>query len=240
MNATTDPHSTNASFVVTKVLVMHIIVKSAVCKRGIETGALELLIWVWRGKINITTRIGLGLIKDSCITFLLLCLIYLAKSFPKMSDLLSQVESILDDPSLPMVSLLSNLSSFLHYSLMDKNRLNWTGFYLVNDNATGLNLGPFQGRLACTKIPIGKGVVGDAMLLKKPILVNNVDEYKGHIRCDSRSKSEIVIPVIVNDQVVCVLDMDSEILSGFDESDLESMTNVCSVLSRNWNSSKMI
>ena len=146
------------------------------------------------------------------------------------SDFLEQVASLVDDQSLPLVSLLSNLSSLIYYSMFDKNKLNWAGFYISNFEQTAMFLGPFQGKLACTRILNGKGVVGTCMESRKPILVGNVDEFEGHIRCDVGSKSEICVPVIVDDTVAFVLDLDSQIVDGFSDQDLELLQDCCKIL----------
>ena len=144
-----------------------------------------------------------------------------------------ELEQIIDI-DLPLISILSNLSSFLHHKYIEKYNLNWTGFYISNSTNTMLYLGPFQGFVACTKIIKGRGVVGDCMLSGNVIIVDDVDTYDGHIRCDSRSRSEVVGGVVVDGKVVCVLDMDSSILSGFDDSVKGVVTLVCGMLSNVW------
>ncbi len=113
------------------------------------------------------------------------------------------------DPPLPLVSNLSNVSSIL-YSLKD---VNWAGFYLVGEEY--LYLGPFQGEVACTKIPFDKGVCGYAYSNKKTIIVDDVHKFKGHIACSSASKSEIVVPIFKHLKVVALIDIDSPIYSRF-------------------------
>lgn len=93
----------------------------------------------------------------------------------------------------------------------------WIGFYCVHHN--GLILGPFQGPNACTQIAFGKGVCGTAWKSKSTVLVNNVHEFPGHIACNSASNSEIVVPILVNQKVIAVLDADSEFYSHFDLED---------------------
>ncbi|WP_410221612.1 GAF domain-containing protein [Pedobacter sp.] len=93
----------------------------------------------------------------------------------------------------------------------------WVGFYLVKNEE--LVLGPFQGPVACTRIKKGKGVCGTSWQKKEIIIVPNVDEFPGHIACASASKSEIVLPLIKNDEVWGILDIDSEYLSHFDDVD---------------------
>lgn len=93
----------------------------------------------------------------------------------------------------------------------------WVGFYLVKNNQ--LVLGPFQGPIACTRINFGKGVCGMAWKLRKTIVVPDVDAFPGHIACSSASKSEIVVPAVKNQEVALVLDVDSDKLNDFDETD---------------------
>lgn len=105
----------------------------------------------------------------------------------------------------------------------------WVGFYLVK--ADELVLGPFQGPIACTRIKKGRGVCGAAWENKQTLLVPNVDEFPGHIACSSDSKSEIVIPLIKNDVVFAILDVDSNQLNDFDEVDEKYLTKLCTWLS---------
>jgi L-methionine (R)-S-oxide reductase len=107
---------------------------------------------------------------------------------------------------------ISNASAII-YAIMDK--LNWSGFYLMRNGE--LVLGPFQGRPACNRIQIGKGVCGTAVSTKEVQRIANVHEFPGHIACDSASNSEIVIPLIKNEKVYGVLDIDSPILNRFTE-----------------------
>ena len=111
----------------------------------------------------------------------------------------------------------ANLSALVFLMLPD---LNWAGFYLVRGNE--LILGPFQGKPACVRIPVWpepRGVCGAAAFERKTQLVANVHEFPGHIACDSASNSEIVVPLIVNEKVIGVLDIDSPQLDRFDAED---------------------
>ena len=101
----------------------------------------------------------------------------------------------------------------------------WVGFYLVDKNDT-LVLGPFQGPIACTRINKGKGVCGKAWELQQTIVVPDVEAFPGHIACSALSKSEIVVPLIKDNQVVGVLDIDSDQLNMFDEEDNEALTKL--------------
>lgn len=104
----------------------------------------------------------------------------------------------------------------------------WVGFYwVINDE---LVLGPFQGPIACTRIKKGKGVCGSAWEKAETILVDNVDEFPGHIACSSLSKSEIVVPLIQNNEVIGVLDVDHDELNTFDEIDSKYLNKICSWL----------
>ncbi len=132
------------------------------------------------------------------------------------------VESVIDK-DMPLISNLSNVTAVLN----KLENINWAGFYLVKDNT--LYLGPFQGDVACYKIPYGKGVCGEAFKQKKTLIVDDVNLFKGHIACSSLSKSEIVTPIIKDDKVVGVIDIDAPIYSRFNEEikeDLEKIANI--------------
>lgn len=134
--------------------------------------------------------------------------------------LISQVESIID-PTLPLITNLCNISAFLNEVLED---INWVGFYLLKEQT--LLLGPFQGKVACTKIALGKGVCGTAAKEARTQLVEDVHQFPGHIACDSASNSEIVLPIKVDKKVIGVLDIDSPIISRFDEQDKEGLEKI--------------
>jgi len=119
----------------------------------------------------------------------------------------------------------SNTSALINFYLKD---INWVGFYLVKGDH--LILGPFQGIPACTKITIDQGVCGTAASSLKTQIVNNVDEFPGHIACDSASKSEIVIPIIINEKLIGVLDIDSPSLNRFDKIDAMNLEIVINQL----------
>ena len=129
-----------------------------------------------------------------------------------METLIKQLKAIID-PELPLISNLSNAAALLN--TMDN--INWCGFYL-NDGEK-LILGPFQGEVACTVIPYGKGVCGTAFETKSTIIVEDVNEFKGHIACSSVSKSEIVVPIIVNNIVKAVIDIDAPVFNRFNQKD---------------------
>jgi L-methionine (R)-S-oxide reductase len=104
----------------------------------------------------------------------------------------------------------------------------WVGFYLVSENQ--LVLGPFQGPIACTRISIGKGVCGTSWEQKTAILVSDVEQFPGHIACSSLSKSEVVIPLMKENEVIGVLDVDSDQLNDFDEVDVKYLSELCTWL----------
>ena len=107
-------------------------------------------------------------------------------------NILSMIDSIID-PSLPLISNLSNLSKIIYDCFINTN---WAGFYLYDKENNYLYLGPYQGNLACSKIEYGKGVCGTSLKEKKTIIVDDVDKYENHIACSSFTKSEIVTPII--------------------------------------------
>lgn len=143
------------------------------------------------------------------------------------SILTDQLISLID-PELPFISNLSNLLACLHNELPS---LNWTGIYYYSNSSETLYLGPFQGKPACTIIPLGKGVVGTCAQKKKSIIVQNVHTFPGHIACDSASKSEFTAPIFKNDKLYAVLDIDSDIYSRFTEQDIQFLKKTASLLS---------
>ena len=140
-----------------------------------------------------------------------------------MKVILSQLASIIDE-NLPLVTNLSSATAVLN----QLENINWCGFYLA-DNET-LYLGPFQGEVACTVIPFSKGVCGYAARNKETIIVSDVNKFPGHIACSSLSKSEIVVPIIVNDQVKAVIDIDAPIVDRFHQKEKEMLEEVAKLL----------
>ena len=127
-------------------------------------------------------------------------------------DLIPKAKAILEGED-DMIACMANLSALIHRAF----GFWWTGFYRISGEE--LILGPFQGPLACTRIPYGKGVCGTAWKEKKTIIVPDVEQFPGHIACSSESRSEIVVPVWKDDEIIAVLDIDSEKLETFDETD---------------------
>ncbi|MBR6917853.1 MAG: GAF domain-containing protein [Clostridia bacterium] len=128
-------------------------------------------------------------------------------------SLIKQTEALAEISSDP-IPVMANVSALLFYSMND---INWAGFYIVKDGA--LLLGPFQGKVACVKIARGKGVCGSAWDKDMTQLVPDVHAFPGHIACDGASRSEIVVPIHRNGEVIAVLDIDSPIPSRFTEDD---------------------
>lgn len=137
--------------------------------------------------------------------------------------ILSQLQAIID-PKLPLISNLSNATAVLN----QLDNINWCGFYLAENEA--LYLGPFQGEVACTVIPFSKGVCGCAASSKQTVVVSDVNKFPGHIACSSLSKSEIVVPIIVNDVVKAVIDIDAPIFDRFNEEDKELLEEAAKIL----------
>lgn len=125
----------------------------------------------------------------------------------------------------PPISALANAAALLWEAL---DEINWAGFYLCKGDM--LYLGPFQGKTACTLIPIGRGVCGTAAAEKAIQLVPNVHAFPGHIACDSASNSEIVLPLIMDGKLLGVMDIDSPVFNRFDESDAVGLEKLCSIL----------
>ena len=132
----------------------------------------------------------------------------------RYKSLLPQIAALIADEK-DLTANLANIAAALRFGM----NYFWVGFYLVKGNE--LVLGPFQGPVACTRIPRGKGVCGKAWEEKRTLIVENVDEFPGHIACSSDSKSEIVLPAFKNGEVALILDVDSNHLADFDQTDSE-------------------
>lgn len=137
--------------------------------------------------------------------------------------LLKQVQGLLEGES-DRVANMANVAAVLHEAF----GFWWTGFYLVQGRE--LVLGPFQGPVACTRIPFGRGVCGTAWQQGKTVVVPDVEEFPGHIACSSVSRSEIVVPVIKGKDVVAVLDIDSRELATFDARDAAGLEAIVALL----------
>jgi GAF domain-containing protein len=139
------------------------------------------------------------------------------------ANLQLQLRSLLDGER-DFIANAANFSSLLYHSLPD---LNWAGLYLHKGGE--LVLGPFQGQPACVRIAIGKGVCGTAAEQRQTILVDNVHEFPGHIACDSASNSEIVVPLIAQDELLGVLDLDSPLFARFDDEDARELNELAEI-----------
>ncbi|MDM7860886.1 GAF domain-containing protein [Alteromonas sp. ASW11-36] len=142
--------------------------------------------------------------------------------------LIAQARALTADES-DVIANMANISALLFNGMQG---LNWAGFYRVVDGE--LVLGPFQGQTACIRIAFGKGVCGTAAATKVTQIVADVHLFEGHIACDSASNSEIVIPLIVNDEVVAVLDIDSPEFDRFSAIDAENLSEIVNILVANW------
>lgn len=140
--------------------------------------------------------------------------------------MLKQLEALLDGEREP-ISIMANTSALLNECLEE---INWVGFYLMKNGK--LILGPFQGKVACMHIAVGRGVCGTAVAENQTQVVEDVHTFKGHIACDSASRSEIVIPLHKGDEVIGVLDIDSPILSRFDQEDAFYLEQVVALIER--------
>jgi GAF domain-containing protein len=152
------------------------------------------------------------------------------------ADLATSLHSLLEGER-NLIANLANTAALIYHALPD---LNWAGFYLIGPNAQNvatpeLILGPFQGKTACVRIAIGKGVCGTAAATRETQLVPDVHAFPGHIACDSASNSEIVIPMIFSNgprhgELLGVLDLDSPLLGRFDEQDQRGLEAIVSIL----------
>ncbi|MBK3957917.1 GAF domain-containing protein [Staphylococcus haemolyticus] len=140
--------------------------------------------------------------------------------------LTKQLQSLIEDEQ-NLIAILSNTSAILNDNL---DQINWVGFYLIENEE--LILGPFQGHPACVHIAIGKGVCGTAVAEDKTQLVKDVHAFPGHIACDANSKSEIVIPIHVNDEIIGVLDIDAPITDRFTNEDKEGLEVIVKVIEK--------
>lgn len=137
---------------------------------------------------------------------------------------LNQLQALIFDET-DIICNLANASSLLYHFF--KN-VNWVGFYLFKENQ--LVLGPFQGKPACTRIPLNKGVCGKAATIQEVVYVENVHEFEGHIACDSASNSEVVLPIVINGNLFGVLDIDSFKFNNFNSQQIEFLKEFVEVL----------
>ncbi|MDT7934147.1 MAG: GAF domain-containing protein [Sphingomonadaceae bacterium] len=143
------------------------------------------------------------------------------------AELARQIAGVTDgEPNA--VANMANAAALIFHALPD---LSWAGFYLVDPADGGLVLGPFQGKVACVRIPIGRGVCGTAAAERRTIVVPDVEAFPGHIACDDASRSELVAPLLARDgRLLGVLDLDSPTPGRFDDEDAAGMERIAGVL----------
>jgi L-methionine (R)-S-oxide reductase len=140
--------------------------------------------------------------------------------------LMAQLASLLEDEQ-DLIANAANVSSLIYHTLPD---LNWVGFYFLKDGE--LVLGPFQGKPACVRIAIGRGVCGTAAQQQKTVVIENVHAFPGHIACDTASHSEIVVPIVKEGQLLGVLDLDSPTFKRFDTEDAAGLEKLVEIFLR--------
>lgn len=138
--------------------------------------------------------------------------------------IINECKNLIEGINNPITNM-ANVSAILFNNL---DNINWAGFYLYINSK--LELGPFQGKPACMIIPLNKGVCGYTATNKKTTIVQNVHEFPSHIACDSNSLSEIVVPIIINNELYGLLDIDSPILARFDEFDQKYLELIVDIL----------
>lgn len=145
-----------------------------------------------------------------------------------MNEMNKKLDALLDKED-GLVTNLSNASALLNECL---ENINWVGFYLLRKNV--LCLGPFQGKTACVRIPVGKGVCGSAVAENRTMRIENVHEFPGHIACDCASQSEIVVPIRVEGEIKGVLDIDSPTVGRFAREDEELLEESVRIIENIW------
>lgn len=145
-----------------------------------------------------------------------------------MNEMNTKLSALLDKTD-GLITNLSNASALLNEFLPD---INWVGFYLMRDGE--LRLGPFQGKTACVRIKVGRGVCGTAVSENKTQLVPDVHQFPGHIACDCASNSEIVVPIRVESEIVGVLDIDSPLFDRFTEEDRDNLEESVHIIEAIW------
>lgn len=141
----------------------------------------------------------------------------------KYKSVIPQIKALIDGEP----DLVANLANIVA-ALMEQFRWLWVGFYLIKENQ--LVLAPFQGPVACTRIKKGRGVCGTSWEKAETVIVPDIEKFPGHIACSSKSRSEIVVPIIRNNKVRGVLDVDSEQLAAFDEADKQFLEEIVDLI----------
>jgi|TARA_B110000914_G_scaffold203346_1_gene196924 L-methionine (R)-S-oxide reductase len=145
------------------------------------------------------------------------------------SEIVGQVRALIAEEE-NLVANLANTTALL----MSATSWHWVGFYLLDRKKNELVLGPFQGPVACTRLQKGRGVCAKSWELSETIVINDVESFEGHIACSSLSKSEVVIPVVLEGEVVGVLDIDSVELNGFTPSDVKILEDIVQIIAEQW------
>jgi L-methionine (R)-S-oxide reductase len=145
------------------------------------------------------------------------------------SEIVGQVRALIAEEE-NLVANLANTTALL----MSSTSWHWVGFYLLDRKKNELVLGPFQGPVACTRLQKGRGVCAKSWELSETIVINDVESFEGHIACSSLSKSEVVIPVVLEGEVVGVLDIDSVELNGFTPSDVKILEDIVQIIAEQW------
>ncbi|HAV52676.1 MAG TPA: histidine kinase [Leuconostoc mesenteroides] len=147
-----------------------------------------------------------------------------------MSKVISLVGQQLDALLENETNIVSNLANAAALLFQNYENLNWAGFYIYNDDPKELDLGPFQGKVACMHIKPGSGVVGTAFANKESIVVPNVHDFAGHIACDADSNSELVVPIFKNGEIYGIIDIDSPLLNRFGENEKNEVEELAEIL----------
>ncbi|MGW9966409.1 L-methionine (R)-S-oxide reductase [Staphylococcus cohnii] len=150
----------------------------------------------------------------------------MTNNFTNYGSLAKQLVSLIEDEVEP-ITIFSNISSLLYSNLPN---VNWLGFYFIKNEE--LLLGPFQGQPACSHLKLESGVCGDAVTQRNLINVEDVYEYPNHIFCDSNSKSEIVLPIFVNNTIIGVLDIDAPTINRFNKNDEVNLQNIVELIEK--------
>lgn len=141
----------------------------------------------------------------------------------------AQLEAIIGDEA----NLIANLSNAAALLFTNLKEINWAGFYLFEPASGELVLGPFQGNVACIRIPVGRGVCGTSFETKQTLIVPDVHQFAGHIACDAKSQSEIVVPLLKGNHLIGILDIDAPIQNRFDEDDQAALEKFVQILLKN-------
>lgn len=143
-----------------------------------------------------------------------------------VDELVPMVRSVVSTET-DMIANMANIAALLFEALP---QINWSGFYLWKEAEKQLVLGPFQGRLACTRIPLGRGVCGTVAQNRETLVVPDVHAFPGHIACDAASESEIVLPIVAGGVLVGVLDIDSPVKNRFSDADRVRLEEIVALL----------